>query len=161
MQRIILIVLLLLGSDPYTDTRKARDRTTSRRRHRGIAKRLAVVARSNRNGSADPDQDPPLTWNELTNVAWKSEVPGRGHSSPTVAGDHVYLATCDESQGSQWVLCYDRDSGAPLWKTEVQRPEPCERMTRRHRHPARLLVMAAHLPSIFPTTCALHNSSCR
>src|SRR6188508_283738 len=70
-----------------------------------------------RNGTAHPDQDVPLTWNDSTNIAWKTEVPGRGHSSPTVAGDRIYLATCDEAKGAQSVLCYDRDSGTQLWQT--------------------------------------------
>jgi hypothetical protein len=72
-----------------------------------------------RNGAAFAEQDPPLTWSESTNVAWKAKVPGRGHSCPTVAGNRIYLSTCDETKGSQSVLCYDRDSGAPLWQTEV------------------------------------------
>ncbi len=39
-----------------------------------------------RNGVANPNQDPPTEWSASQNVAWKSPVPGRGHSSPTVVG---------------------------------------------------------------------------
>ena len=37
--------------------------------------------------------DPPLTWSETENVAWKVEVPGRGAASPIVWGDRVFLLT--------------------------------------------------------------------
>ncbi|MBX3415482.1 MAG: PQQ-binding-like beta-propeller repeat protein [Pirellulales bacterium] len=74
-----------------------------------------------RNGVANADQQPPTEWSATQNVAWKSPVPGRGHSSPTVVGRHVFLATADEEQDTQSVLCYDRATGKPLWQTEVHR----------------------------------------
>ena len=37
--------------------------------------------------------DPPLTWSETENVAWKVEVPGRGSASPIVWGGRVFLLT--------------------------------------------------------------------
>ena len=72
-----------------------------------------------RNGVANPNQDPPTEWSGSQNVAWKSPVPGRGHSSPTVVGPHIFLATADEEQGSQSVLCYDRETGKQLWQAQV------------------------------------------
>ncbi|MGD9720156.1 MAG: PQQ-binding-like beta-propeller repeat protein [Pirellulales bacterium] len=74
-----------------------------------------------RNGVAHADQDPPTEWSASQNVAWKSAIPGRGHSAPTVVGQRVYLATADEAQGTQSVLCYDRATGKLLWQTEVHR----------------------------------------
>ena len=47
--------------------------------------------------------------------------PGRGHGSPTVVGQRVYLATADEQQGTQSVLCLDRETGKQLWHAEVHR----------------------------------------
>lgn len=35
----------------------------------------------------------PLTWSETENVRWKVEVPGRGHSTPVVWGDRIFLTT--------------------------------------------------------------------
>jgi hypothetical protein len=72
-------------------------------------------------GVAPAGQDPPLTWSATENVVWKADVPGRGHGSPTVFGDHVYLAACDEVKDTQSVLCYERASGRLLWETEVHR----------------------------------------
>jgi outer membrane protein assembly factor BamB len=74
-----------------------------------------------RNGIANPDQDPPTEWSASQNVAWKSAIPGRGHGSPTVVGRRVYLATADEQQGTQSVLCLDRETGKQLWHAEVHR----------------------------------------
>jgi len=35
----------------------------------------------------------PSVWSSSENVAWKTTVPGRGHSSPIVSGDSVYVTT--------------------------------------------------------------------
>src|SRR5437868_15401857 len=40
-----------------------------------------------RDGIAAPGQNPPVQWSETENILWKVPVPGRGHGSPTVAGD--------------------------------------------------------------------------
>ncbi len=71
----------------------------------------------NRNGIA-VNQSPLTNWNE-TNVLWKTEIPGRGHSSPTIIGDKIFLTTCESSRKTQSVLCFDRNSGERLWQTDV------------------------------------------
>ena len=38
-------------------------------------------------------KDPPTEWGSEKNVAWKVAVPGKGWSSPVVAGGRVYLTT--------------------------------------------------------------------
>src|ERR1051325_3391735 len=35
----------------------------------------------------------PTTWSTTMNVAWKTDVPGRGWSSPIVWGDQVFVTT--------------------------------------------------------------------
>jgi outer membrane protein assembly factor BamB len=75
----------------------------------------------NRNGIATAGQTPPLRWSESENLVWKAAVPGRGHGSPTVQGDRVFLATADETAETQSVLCYDRKTGKRLWKTDVHK----------------------------------------
>jgi hypothetical protein len=74
----------------------------------------------NRDGLADPNQKPPLTWSETENILWKAPIPGRGHGSPIVVGDRIFLATADDSQ---WLIGLDRKTGAELWKHEVHRGE--------------------------------------
>src|SRR4051794_34611411 len=44
------------------------------------------------NGTA-PKADPPLTWDEKTNIKWKTPLPGRGSATPIVWGDQVFLVT--------------------------------------------------------------------
>jgi outer membrane protein assembly factor BamB len=70
-------------------------------------------------GSADAEQRVPLTWSDSENVIWKAPVPGRGHSSPTVVGDQIFLTTSTNEPEVQSVLCYDRSSGDLRWKTDV------------------------------------------
>jgi outer membrane protein assembly factor BamB len=37
--------------------------------------------------------DAPLRWDDRTNVRWTLPIPGRGHSTPVVAGDRLFLTT--------------------------------------------------------------------
>ncbi len=72
-----------------------------------------------RNGIADPDQNPPLKWDDKTNVLWKAKIKGRGHGSATVVGDQVFLATADPATEQQAVVCFERLTGRQLWETVV------------------------------------------
>jgi outer membrane protein assembly factor BamB len=35
----------------------------------------------------------PLTWSETENIRWKAAIPGRGHSTPVVWGNRIFLTT--------------------------------------------------------------------
>jgi outer membrane protein assembly factor BamB len=72
-----------------------------------------------RDGIAAPGQNPPIQWSETEGILWKAPVPGRGHGSPTVVGDRIYLATADRVTQTQSVLCLDRRTGKLVWQTEV------------------------------------------
>ncbi len=48
-----------------------------------------------------PDADPPVEWSETKNVRWKVPLPGKGHSSPIVAGDRVFLLAAVPSGEAQ------------------------------------------------------------
>jgi len=56
----------------------------------------------------------PVTWGENNNLDWMVPVPGRGHSSPTVIGDRIYLTTADTQQQTQSLLIYNRLTGEKL-----------------------------------------------
>jgi outer membrane protein assembly factor BamB len=64
-----------------------------------------------------------VTWSETENVIWEAEVPGRGHASPCIWGDAIYLATADEDHQTQSLLCYDRETGEARWSREIHRGE--------------------------------------
>ncbi len=74
-----------------------------------------------RDGQAAVNQKVAVKWSETENVIWKAPIRGRGHSSPTVVGNRIYLATADIATEEQLVLCLDRASGKPLWETVVHR----------------------------------------
>ena len=61
----------------------------------------------------------PTEWSEIKNVVWKTPIPGRGHSTPTLVGDRIYLATAEEDEMYQSVICLDKATGKPVWETRV------------------------------------------
>jgi glucose dehydrogenase len=71
----------------------------------------------------------PTTWNETTNVAWKTEIPGKGWSSPSLSGGRLYLTTAasadpaagEEGELSLRALCVDAADGQIVWNVEVLR----------------------------------------
>ena len=65
-------------------------------------------------------QNPPTEWS-ADKVIWKTEVPGRGNSSPVVVGDKIFITTAYEDSQRQTVLAYRRSDGTRLWETEINR----------------------------------------
>ena len=57
------------------------------------------------------DADPPRTWSDEKNVAWKTELPGRSHSSPVVSGNRVFVCS-DPAE----LLCLNVSDGEVLWQ---------------------------------------------
>lgn len=37
--------------------------------------------------------DAPTAWSDTSNIKWKTEIPGRGFSTPIIWGDHIFLTT--------------------------------------------------------------------
>lgn len=75
-------------------------------------------------GIAASRQNPPVRWSESENVLWRAPVPGRGHGSPTVAGEKIFLATADGTKQTQDVVCFDRANGRLIWQTVVHKGGP-------------------------------------
>ena len=65
----------------------------------------------------------PIEWSESKNVAWKVPVPGRGWSSPVVAGGRVWLttATAVKKETSLRLLAFEVETGRPAVDVEVFR----------------------------------------
>lgn len=77
--------------------------------------------------------DAPTAWSDSENIAWKAEVPGKGHSSPVIWGDRIFLTTSvadgAEGAGSDYafsVLAYDRKTGERVWERTALRQKPHE-----------------------------------
>ncbi len=73
----------------------------------------------NRNGIASSGQNIPTKWSQKDNVLWKVSIPGRGHGSPTVFGNQVFLAIADIVKGTQSVHSYNRETGKEIWTKVV------------------------------------------
>ena len=95
-----------------------------------------------------PDANPPIEWGPDRNVRFKTPIPGRGHSSPIVVGERVFLLTAipvGEPLEPRWsgrpgahdnlpvtseqafaVVGVDRRSGEILFETVVHEEIPLE-----------------------------------
>ncbi|MFC1560886.1 PQQ-binding-like beta-propeller repeat protein [Candidatus Latescibacterota bacterium] len=47
-----------------------------------------------------PYGDPPVRWDEKTNIRWKVTLPGLGHATPVVWGDRIFVLTAVSAVGS-------------------------------------------------------------
>ena len=99
------------------------------------------------NGVA-PLANPPVEWSEEKNIRWKTALPGKGHSSPIVFGDRVYVLSAapighpqkpvfDSAPGvhdsvpvthtnQYFVMALSRSNGHVLWKRVVREEWPHE-----------------------------------
>jgi outer membrane protein assembly factor BamB len=94
----------------------------------------------------------PLTWSDSSNLRWKVEIPGRGHSTPVLSGDRLFVTTAiptgrksenpapaggDGGRGAGGgagageehrleVLAVDRTSGRILWQRTAATVTPHE-----------------------------------
>jgi outer membrane protein assembly factor BamB len=86
----------------------------------------------------------PTQWSGAENIAWKTELPGPGTSSPVVFGNKVFV-TCysgfnvpgEEGQMEDLMLhlvCLDRATGEKLWTTDVKPKLPELEQFRRDQH---------------------------
>ena len=97
--------------------------------------------------------DAPLHWSDTHNVRWKTDIPGRGNSSPVVWGDQIFLTTAIRTGPAPTpepppapapkpgrmgmssgppvehnfdVLCLDRKSGKIIWQRTAKTATPHE-----------------------------------
>jgi outer membrane protein assembly factor BamB len=62
---------------------------------------------------------PPTTWSKEENIVWKASVPGRGHATPILWDDQVFVVTADETSQEQFLIAYDRATGEQRWLTKL------------------------------------------
>ena len=62
------------------------------------------------------DSGYPDRWSSTENVLWRATVPGRGHSSPIVWKDRIFLTTV-RGDGRVAMLAFNRADGKLLWET--------------------------------------------
>jgi outer membrane protein assembly factor BamB len=61
----------------------------------------------------------PAHWSDTSNVVWKTELPGSGHASPIVYGDHIFTVSATTDTEGRLLLCLDRKTGKVLWQRKV------------------------------------------
>ncbi len=61
----------------------------------------------------------PVKWDSVTNVVWKTPVPGNGYSSPVIWENRLFLTTAFNESQDKSLLCYDTGSGQLLWQQTV------------------------------------------
>jgi outer membrane protein assembly factor BamB len=104
------------------------------------------------NGVA-PEANPPIEWSETKNVKWKIEIPGKGHATPIIWEDKVFILTSveneqkvekeepevEQSSGRRGppslqaesihdfiVMAIDRKDASVIWKTTVCQEIPVD-----------------------------------
>jgi outer membrane protein assembly factor BamB len=82
-----------------------------------------------------PEGNPPLTWSEDRNVAWKRQLPGLGTSTPIVIGERIFVTTAVDTgtagEGGRNVhrfvlMALDLASGETLWERTAREAAPHE-----------------------------------
>ena len=76
---------------------------------------------NNLNGISNSD-NLPLKWDE-SNISWKTEIPHRGHSSPVVYGNQVWLTTAKTDGSELFAICVDFMTGKIIHEISVFTPE--------------------------------------
>jgi outer membrane protein assembly factor BamB len=80
--------------------------------------------RGPRGDGVSEETNVPVRWSSSENVAWKTAIPGWGHSSPIIWGDRVFVTTYVEQGGRRVLLCLDRLTGKLLWEKTVLTAKP-------------------------------------
>jgi outer membrane protein assembly factor BamB len=93
-----------------------------------------------------PHADPPIEWSESKNIRWKVELPGKGHSTPAIWGERIFITTAVPSGDALppkysgapgghdevpithrhkfTVIAVERRNGKILWKRAVREEFP-------------------------------------
>jgi len=88
----------------------------------------------NGDGIAPDGPAVPTKWSSKRNVVWSTPVPGRGHASPTIVGNRIFLATADERQKKQSVVAFDKQTGKQAWMTDVHSGSLPPKLHRKNTH---------------------------
>ena len=85
----------------------------------------------NNNGVAESDA--PLNFSDTENIKWRISIPGKGHSTPVISEDALYLTTAIPANPSNTrskhdfvVMSIDRMTGKELWRKTAISQAPHE-----------------------------------
>ncbi len=65
----------------------------------------------------------PIHWNDSTNIRWKTDLKGKGWSSPVVFGDQVWLTTATDDGKKMNGICMDFKTGKVIYELLLFSPD--------------------------------------
>ena len=65
------------------------------------------------------EKQAPVKWSVTDNIAWKVAISGKGHSSPVIWGDKIFLLACLPEKEERVLMCLDRRNGKTLWQRTI------------------------------------------
>ena len=77
---------------------------------------------NNLNGISE-DQNAPITWSDSTNIIWKTDIQGKGWSSPVVFGDQIWVTSANEDGKQMAGICLDFNSGKLIYNINLFEPD--------------------------------------
>lgn len=65
----------------------------------------------------------PVHWNDSTNILWKTDIAGKGWSSPVVFGNQVWVTAASEKEREMSGICLDLNSGEIMSNIKLFQPD--------------------------------------
>ncbi|MEJ6569212.1 MAG: serine/threonine protein kinase, partial [Akkermansiaceae bacterium] len=78
-----------------------------------------------------PDTTAPLEWSVDKDVKWKVKITGKGHASPVIWDEALFLVSADEDSGERILMRLNLKSGQTIWKKTVL-DAPIEKVPRKN-----------------------------
>jgi outer membrane protein assembly factor BamB len=73
------------------------------------------------------EANPPLHWGGTLNLAWQTDIPGIGWSSPIIWGNRIFLTATTDGGASCHVICAALNTGKIFWDVEAFRQQPAHK----------------------------------
>jgi len=70
-------------------------------------------------GSVEEGSNLPVKWSVPENVIWKTALPGRGHASPIIWQDRIFVVEAVKDTEERVLISLDRKDGKVLWQKTV------------------------------------------
>jgi outer membrane protein assembly factor BamB len=75
-------------------------------------------------GTTEGDARIPTHWKVPEDIVWKTPLPGKGHASPIIWGDCIFIVAALEQTNARVLICIDRNSGENVWQQTVMGSPP-------------------------------------
>ncbi|QDT99378.1 PQQ-like beta-propeller repeat protein [Gimesia aquarii] len=94
----------------------------------------------------------PLVWSPQENIAWQTEFPGKGQSSPVIWGDRVFVTSIEGAMKNDChVVALDLATGKLVWDFKTASSQPVRANYFQSRSAPTPVVDARHIYAFFET----------